>query len=90
MIRTSLFVNLRFTGVQVLEQLVEEGMMRTSRMNGLAARDIRRVELDSEGRVSRQERLRFPWRIRDVVLGPDGNIYALTDGNRWTPAAYCA
>lgn len=46
---------------------------------GLAARDIRRVELDSEGRVSRQERLRFPWRIRDVVLGPDGNIYALTD-----------
>ncbi len=46
---------------------------------GLAARDIRRIELDAEGRVRRQERLRFPWRIREVAQGPDGHIYALTD-----------
>ncbi len=46
---------------------------------GLAARDIRRIVLDANGAVARQERLRFPWRIREVVLGPDGHLYALTD-----------
>ncbi len=46
---------------------------------GLAARDIRRVVLDEDGQVTTQERLRFPWRIREVSQGPDGHIYALTD-----------
>jgi len=46
---------------------------------GLAGNDIRRVDLDSNGKVQGQEQLRMGVRIRDVRQGPDGNIYALTD-----------
>jgi glucose/arabinose dehydrogenase len=46
---------------------------------GLVAQDIRRIALDAEGRVTGQERLSLPWRVRDVKQGPDGHIYALTD-----------
>jgi glucose/arabinose dehydrogenase len=46
---------------------------------GLASRDIRRVALDAQGKVLKQERLEIGKRVRDVRQGPDGQLYALTD-----------
>jgi aldose sugar dehydrogenase len=46
---------------------------------GLAAQDIRRIELDGQGNVVRQERLTIGHRVRDVKQGPDGYLYAITD-----------
>jgi glucose/arabinose dehydrogenase len=46
---------------------------------GLAAQDIRRVALDAQGRVLKQERLEIGKRVRDVRQGPDGQLYVLTD-----------
>lgn len=46
---------------------------------GLVAQDIRRIELDRQGNVRRQERLRIGSRIRHVSQSPDGHLYALTD-----------
>lgn len=46
---------------------------------GLAGQDIRRVDLDAQGRVIGQERLPMRARIRDVRMGPDGFLYAITD-----------
>jgi glucose/arabinose dehydrogenase len=45
----------------------------------LAAMDLRRVELDKDGKVLRQERLNIGKRVRDVRQGPDGHLYVLTD-----------
>jgi glucose/arabinose dehydrogenase len=45
----------------------------------LAGQDIRRVELDRQGKVVRQERLDIGSRVRDVRQGPDGYLYVLTD-----------
>jgi glucose/arabinose dehydrogenase len=47
---------------------------------GLAALDVRRVMLDKDGKVTRQERLEIGKRVRDVKQGPDGYLYLLTDG----------
>jgi glucose/arabinose dehydrogenase len=46
---------------------------------GLAGADVRRVELDKEGKAVRQERLDIGSRVRDVRQGPDGYLYVLTD-----------
>ncbi len=46
---------------------------------GLRAQDIRRIELDGDGNVVRQERLVIGSRVREVAQGPDGHLYALTD-----------
>jgi len=46
---------------------------------GLASEDIRRIVLDGEGTVVRQERLAVGRRVRDVKQGPDGFLYAVTD-----------
>lgn len=46
---------------------------------GLASKDIRRIQVDQNGQVERQERLAMDWRIRDVRQGPSGYLYALTD-----------
>lgn len=46
---------------------------------GLAALDIRRIALDKDGNVLKQERLEIGKRVRDVRQGPDGNLYVLTD-----------
>jgi glucose/arabinose dehydrogenase len=46
---------------------------------GLAAQDIRRVALDAQGKVLKQERLEIGKRVRDVRQGPDGQLYVLTD-----------
>ncbi|WP_371868541.1 PQQ-dependent sugar dehydrogenase [Telluria aromaticivorans] len=45
----------------------------------LAGEDIRRVALDAQGKVVRQEKLAIGKRVRDVRQGPDGHLYALTD-----------
>jgi glucose/arabinose dehydrogenase len=45
----------------------------------LKRKEIRRVDLDAEGRVLGQESIRLGARIRDVRQGPDGFIYVLTD-----------
>jgi aldose sugar dehydrogenase len=47
----------------------------------LAGKDIRRVALDAQGRVTLQEKLDIGQRVRDVRQGPDGHLYALTDGS---------
>jgi glucose/arabinose dehydrogenase len=41
--------------------------------------EVRRLELDSAGRVVAQESLPIGARVRDVRQGPDGAIYVLTD-----------
>jgi glucose/arabinose dehydrogenase len=46
---------------------------------GLASNDIRRVDLDEQGRVIGETALRMGARVRDVRVGPDGFLYALTD-----------
>lgn len=46
---------------------------------GLASRDIRRLVLDADGKVVRQERMQVGQRVRDVRQGPDGYLYVLTD-----------
>ena len=45
----------------------------------LAAMDLRRIALDGEGNVVRQEKLDIGKRVRDVRQGPDGQLYVLTD-----------
>lgn len=45
----------------------------------LAASDIRRIDLDEAGRVQGETAFRMGARIRDVRVGPDGFLYALTD-----------
>jgi glucose/arabinose dehydrogenase len=46
---------------------------------GLASSDIRRIALDKDGNVQRQDRLDIGARVRDVRQGPDGFLYAITD-----------
>jgi glucose/arabinose dehydrogenase len=46
---------------------------------GLAGSDIRRIDLDAKGNVIGQEQLRMGVRIRDVRMGMDGYLYALSD-----------
>jgi len=46
---------------------------------GLVSRDVRRIELDMAGRVTKQEAIAIGARVRDVRQGPDGLLYVLTD-----------
>ncbi|MCU0791875.1 MAG: PQQ-dependent sugar dehydrogenase [Opitutaceae bacterium] len=45
----------------------------------LKRKEVRRVDLDAEGRVLAQESLPIGARVRDVRQGPDGHLYVLTD-----------
>ena len=45
----------------------------------LAGQDVRRVQLDAQGKVTAQELLPVGKRVRDVRQGPDGQLYVLTD-----------
>ena len=45
----------------------------------LAGEDVRRAQLDAQGKVSAQEKLAIGKRVRDVRQGPDGQLYVLTD-----------
>ena len=46
---------------------------------GLVSQDIRRIDLDSEGNVLREESIPIGQRVRDVRQSPDGLLYVLTD-----------
>lgn len=46
---------------------------------GLQGQDIRRITLDNRARVTNVTRIPIGQRVRDVRVGPDGFIYALTD-----------
>jgi glucose/arabinose dehydrogenase len=48
----------------------------------LAGMDVRRIALDQDGKVVRQEKLAIGQRVRDVRQGPDGHLYVLTDEDR--------
>ncbi len=48
-------------------------------VGGLRSQDIRRIDLDGDGRATGQTALRIGQRVRDVRQGPDGLIYVLTD-----------
>lgn len=52
-------------------------------VGGLVSRSIHRLRLDGGNRVVFEERLLsgLNWRIRDVRVGPDGLVYALTDAS---------
>ena len=50
-------------------------------LSGLSSQSITRLELDGE-KVVGEERIAMGSRIRDVVQGPDGAVYALTDGGK--------
>ena len=45
----------------------------------LKRHEVRRIDLDAEGRVVGQESLPIGARVRDVRQGPDGFLYVLTD-----------
>jgi glucose/arabinose dehydrogenase len=49
-------------------------------LGGLSSQSIVRLTLDGE-KVTAEERISMGARIRDVVQGPDGAVYALTDEN---------
>ncbi len=48
-------------------------------VGGLRSQDIRRIDLDGDGRVRGQTSLRIGQRVRDVRQGPDELLYVLTD-----------
>jgi aldose sugar dehydrogenase len=50
-------------------------------IGGLSSEGIVRLSLDGE-KVTDEERIPMRARIRDVVQGPDGAVYALTDKNK--------
>ncbi len=46
---------------------------------GLISRDVRRIDLDANGNVVREESIPIGRRVRDVRQSPDGRLYILTD-----------
>lgn len=46
---------------------------------GLRSADIKRLEVDAKGNITKQSDIRIGQRVRDVRQGPDGNLYVLTD-----------
>ncbi|MBE9010899.1 PQQ-dependent sugar dehydrogenase [Pseudanabaenaceae cyanobacterium LEGE 13415] len=47
--------------------------------SGMVSRDIKRIQLDAQGNVLKQEAIPVGQRVRDVSQGPDGLIYLITD-----------
>ncbi|MCJ8280024.1 MAG: PQQ-dependent sugar dehydrogenase, partial [Rivularia sp. ALOHA_DT_140] len=46
---------------------------------GLVSGDVRRIDLDGNGNVVKEESIPIGRRVRDVRQGPDGGLYVLTD-----------
>lgn len=46
---------------------------------GLVSRDVRHLDLDSEGNILKEESIPIGQRVRDVRQGSDGMLYVLTD-----------
>jgi glucose/arabinose dehydrogenase len=48
-------------------------------VGALAAQQVARLELSGDDKVVHEERIPIGERVRDVVQGPDGAVYVLTD-----------
>ena len=48
-------------------------------VGALKAQQVARLELSADGKVVHEERIPIGERVRDVVQGPDGAVYLLTD-----------
>jgi aldose sugar dehydrogenase len=46
---------------------------------GLVSQDIRRIQVDSQGKATELEKIEIGQRVRDVRQGPDSLLYVLTD-----------
>ena len=46
---------------------------------GLVTDDIRRIEIDANGRAVAESAIDIGERVRDIRVGPDGHVYVLTD-----------
>ncbi|MFN7557985.1 MAG: PQQ-dependent sugar dehydrogenase [bacterium] len=46
---------------------------------GLVSKQVRRIDLDDNGKVLGQQTIKISQRVRDVRNGPDGYLYILTD-----------
>ena len=46
---------------------------------GLVSNDVRRIDLDANGNVLKEESIPIGRRVRDVRQSPDGGLYVLTD-----------
>ena len=46
---------------------------------GLVSRDVRRIDLDANNNIIREESIPIGRRVRDVRQSPDGRLYILTD-----------
>ncbi|MCG9893506.1 MAG: PQQ-dependent sugar dehydrogenase [Thermosynechococcaceae cyanobacterium MS004] len=46
---------------------------------GLVSQDIRRIQVDGQGKATELEKIEIGQRVRDVRQGPDGLLYVLTD-----------
>lgn len=46
---------------------------------GLVSNDVRRIDLDANGNVVKEESIPIGGRVRDVRQSPDGGLYVLTD-----------
>ena len=77
------------SGIDLLYGRRHSRLERQSPDGGLSSEAIVRLTLDGE-KVIGEERIPMGTRIRDVVQGPDGAVYALTDEGgeilRLTPA----
>ncbi len=51
-------------------------------VGALAAKQVARLELSADNKVLHEERIPIGERVRDVVLGPDGAVYLLTDTHK--------
>ena len=50
-------------------------------IGGLATKNLVRLSL-KDGKVTGEERLELGERIRDVIVGPDGALYLVTDSDK--------
>ena len=48
-------------------------------IGGLVSQGLVVVKLDADGQVASEERIPLGARIRDVKIGPDGAVYAVTE-----------
>lgn len=67
------------SGIAFVTADVLPGWRGSLLLAGLTSRGLVRLALDGD-RVVGEERIPFGMRIRDVLMGPDGAIYVLTDG----------
>lgn len=67
------------SGIAFVTSDVLPGWRGSLLLAGLSSRALVRLSLDGE-RVAGEERIDFGMRLRDVLIGPDGAIYVLTDG----------